>query len=275
VLKKKPPTPGAPQWIVTYGDMMTLLLCFFILLAAFADYEEGGAAQRKFDAAIESIQEALGVVSPGGGKRSEPAVAYNALVEQIKTTIRNFQDEKRGDSPEKGMHGKSFRLRRIRDGMEITVGGPLLFEPFSVQLTEEGRTALGEIGDLLRGHRNKVEIRGHAAEEPRPSDWTYDDAMQLSYMRAKHVAEALMLRGADPRAIRLVAVGWNEPVPQQEIGPVDLGQNRRVEIIVRESLIDDYLGQVPLPGPASRPGPTLAPERSEEQPASPGTSPSG
>ena len=37
-LKKKEAPAGAPEWVLTYGDMMSLLLCFFILLAPFADY---------------------------------------------------------------------------------------------------------------------------------------------------------------------------------------------------------------------------------------------
>ena len=34
--RKKPEAPGVPEWVVTYGDMMTLLLCFFVLLQAFS-----------------------------------------------------------------------------------------------------------------------------------------------------------------------------------------------------------------------------------------------
>ena len=56
----------------------------------------------------------------------------------------------------------------------------------------------------------------------------------------------LILRGVDRRTIRLVAVGPNEPVARTVYNPAKRAQNRRVEIIVRESLIDDYLGQAPF-----------------------------
>lgn len=240
-LSKKAAPSGAPEWVLTYGDMMSLLLCFFILLAAFADYEAGGG-QTKIMAAIESIREALDMPSLGSGKGEKPA-DLTSLLKQLEAILQRDRDKSRGDSDEKGIYGKEFRLRLIRDGMEITTGGPIMFEPFSAQLTEDGKETLVKIGDVLKGYRNKMDIRGHAAEEPRPADWTYDDAMKLSFARAEAVASELILRGLDPRTIRLVAVGANEPVAREVYDPAKRGMNRRVEIIVRESLIDDYVGQ--------------------------------
>jgi flagellar motor protein MotB len=127
--------------------------------------------------------------------------------------------------------------------MEITVGGVILFEPFAAKLTGEGAESLERIGEILKGHRNKIDIVGHAAEQPRPADWTYTDAMQLSYDRARHVADELVRRGVDPRTIRMVAVGDNEPVAPD--GLKGDGENRRVEIVVRESMIDDYRAEQP------------------------------
>jgi hypothetical protein len=129
--------------------------------------------------------------------------------------------------------------------MEITIGGPVMFEPFAAKPTEEGQTQLRQIIELVKGHRNVVEIRGHAAEEPLPADWTYADMMKLSYARAEFVAEELIHTGADPRQLRLVAVGANEPIARGVYDQAQRGDNRRVEIIVRESLIDDYVGQTP------------------------------
>ena len=70
--------------------------------------------------------------------------------------------------------------------------------------------------------------------------------MKLSYARAEAVANELILQGVDPRTIRLVAVGANEPVALEVYELAKRGNNRRVEIIVRESLIDDYIGQAPV-----------------------------
>ncbi len=243
MLKKKPPSGGAPEWVLTYGDMMSLLLCFFILLAAFANFEDPGTTQKAI-AALESIKEALGMQGQAGNL-PDNEVDFHSMIRRLESLVKPDQPKNRGDATEEGIYGRNFRVRRIRDGMEITVGGPILFEPFSAKLTDEGREMIGRVGDELRGKRNKVEVCGHAAEEPRPADWTYDDAMKLSYSRAETVANALILRGVDPRTLRLVAVGPNEPVAQRVYDLEQRGQNRRVEIVVRESLIDDYVGTDP------------------------------
>lgn len=241
--KKKPKKQpqGAPLWMVTYGDMVTLLLTFFVMLCSIANFED---VNDRFMAAIQSIREALGMTGQAG-KYVDPSVDFHSLVQKLESVVKPAEPRDRGDSPEEGIYGKNFRLTRIRDGLEITIGGPVMFEPFSAVITEEGKASLSPIGDNLKGHLNKIEIRGHAAEVPRPADWTYDDAMQLSFDRAKAVQNELILRGVDRRTIRLVAVGPNEPVARTVYDPAKRAQNRRVEIIVRESLIDDYLGQMP------------------------------
>lgn len=255
MLAKKKQAGGAPEWALTYGDMMSLLLCFFILLAAFADYEEGGgsSASASVAQAMQSIQAALGIKVKDNTAFAS-AVDFNAMVEQIKETIKQLEAQHRGDTNTKGVQGKSFRLRRIRDGMEITVGGVVLFEPFVARVTPEGAQALESIAGILRGHRNKIDVVGHAAEQPRPADWTYTDSMQLSYDRARLVADELIRRGVDPRAVRLVAVGDNEPVGHNGLSRE--GENRRVEILVRESVLDDYRAEAAARGtPISSTGP--------------------
>ena len=235
--KKKQVSGGAPEWVLTYGDMMSLLLCFFILLAAFADYE-AGASSEQVKLAIASIQEAFGVKVPGNAMKT--AVEFNSLVEELKAAVRELQHRAKGDSHEEGLRGKHFRLRKLRDGMEIVVGGPILFEPFASELTVEGQQSLAQIAAVLKGHRNMIEIRGHAGEGAGAADWTYKDAMRLSHARAERVAQELVTAGLDPRTLRLVAVGENEPLSKDEFGRTVRGDSRRVEIIVRESLLDDY-----------------------------------
>lgn len=241
---------GAPEWLVTYGDMVTLLLTFFVMLVSIANFE---VVEDRFTAAVQSIREALGMTGQMG-RRIDESVDFHSLIHKLESIIPPQKPKNRGDTTEEGIYGDNFRLRRIRDGMEITLGGPILFEPFSDQLTNEGKLTLEQIGDNLMGHRNKIEVRGHAADEPRPADWTDKDARRLSFARAEHVADELIRRGVDQRTIRIMAVGANEPVVLRAYDPAKRGDNRRVEIIIRESLIDDYVGQEPARElPASQP----------------------
>lgn len=263
-LAKKAAPSGAPEWVLTYGDMMSLLLCFFILLAAFADYSPGaGVETPEMKTALESIREAFGMGGGVVGPNNE--IDFQALIKKLREVSSQESAGHRGDTREEGVYGKSFRLRKIRDGMEIVMGGPVVFEPFSDKLTEDGKQALAQVAESVRGHRNKMEIRGHAAEEPRPADWTDDDSLQLSFRRAKAVADELILRGVDRRALICSAAGANEPLATGVYEANRRAQGRRVEIIVRESLIEDYVkpateeeirSKVPATAPAVNPAAT-------------------
>ena len=66
--KRKPPDePGIPEWVLTYGDLMSLLLCFFILLAAFSEIKK----PREYKQLIESINNAMGANGGLGPRHSQ------------------------------------------------------------------------------------------------------------------------------------------------------------------------------------------------------------
>ncbi|MBI4580664.1 MAG: hypothetical protein HY718_13230 [Planctomycetes bacterium] len=98
-----------------------------------------------------------------------------------------------------------------------------------------------------------MEIIGHAGDQPPPADWGRTDALTLSFERAKHVADELVTRGVDRRTMRLVAIGDSEPVDQLGATPLWSADNRRVEVVVRESMIDDYKATLPARMPTSAP----------------------
>jgi chemotaxis protein MotB len=236
---------SAPLWIISFADLVTLMLSFFVILAA---GNNGGASTKndpEFAKIVSALRMAFRDSSPADEAVLAAAADYEDLVNKLHAMAKKPRQTNVGDSNEPGLYGTSFRVRKIRDGMEITMGGSVFFEPLSGTLTEQGMTDVRELAELLKGHRNNLEVRGHAADEPRPSDWTFKDLLELSHQRADTVAEELIKLGVDPRTIRVVAIGPNEPIARGAQGASNLAMNRRVEVIVRESLIDDYMGQSP------------------------------
>lgn len=239
---------SAPLWIVSFADLVTLMLSFFVILAAANPKESGVGSDPGLEEIAAAIRAAFSDMSPESLGNIKPTTKFEDLLRQLKALARKSEPGLRGDSQEQGIYGDHFRVRRIRDGMEITMGGPVFFEPFSAQVNPKALTTIQEIGRMLKGHRNMIEIRGHAGDEPRPADWTFNDAVELSHQRAMQVAEELIRLGANPKAIRITAAGPNEPVARGPDQAAKLGENRRVEILIRESIIDDYNKQ-----PDSRP----------------------
>ena len=89
-----PPT-GAPDWMVTYGDLMTLLLCFFVLLFSFSSMET-----KKFESLKESMRGAFGVfkgesTTLGKGKSKKPSKAsWESFDKSISEVIKDVKNTK-------------------------------------------------------------------------------------------------------------------------------------------------------------------------------------
>ena len=229
---------GAPEWLVTYGDAMTLLLCFFVIIVSMSEIKE----DQRFQQVMESLRKAFGGYEGSVGTVPLDTVPANALLERLLEIDVRAVREKRGDTDVEGIHGRKFRVTNVRDGLEVVVGGRITFDRFSATLKPEGRELVAKTAERLRGYNTRILVRGHSTREPLPDDSMYRDVRDLSYARAKAVIHELERSGV--RRVRLipVALGDTEPLVRQAYTEERRALNRRVEILVTEDLIDDYAG---------------------------------
>jgi len=228
---------GAPAWMVTYGDMMSLLLCFFIMLVAMSEIK----AEEKFEQVMQSLREAFGYQ---GGMGAVPTLEPPkiSMLQRLESIVIPRKIKKIGDSHEEGIEGRLFRVETVREGLQIVVGGQIAFDRFSARLKPEADKLIADVASRIRGHTTKIEIRGHATREALPADSGIKDQQDLSYRRALAVADALTRNGVNSHRLRMTACGANEPLVVQAYTESRRSANRRVEIIVSESVIADFEG---------------------------------
>lgn len=223
---------------MTYGDAMTLLLCFFVIIVSMSELKE----DEKFQQVMESLRKAFGGYVGSIGKVPIVNDPTNTLIAKLlEIEVHDMSDQK-GDSDEEGIHGRKFRVTNVRDGLEVVVGGLITFDRFSATLKPQARELIAQTAELLRGYNTKLLVRGHATREPLPEDSLYEDARDLSYARAREVGRALQANGVRPVRLILVAASDTEPLVRQAYTEERRALNRRVEILVTEDLIDDYAG---------------------------------
>lgn len=237
--RKKKEAGGVPEWIVTYGDMMTLLLCFFILLAAFSELKKD---RRDYQDVVRAIKEQFGYTGGEGRAPTEDSPATSILnkLEGIALHKEEFRQISAADDP--GVTGKETTVQRVREGLQFTVGGLVTFDAGSAELKNEAKEQLARVAERVRGLNNKLEIRGHATNRDGAADSAFDDLWNLSYARAQAVREFLTRseQGIEPERIRVVACGNNEPLRSRAYDEPSAGVNRRVELILIESLVRDF-----------------------------------
>jgi chemotaxis protein MotB len=235
--KKKQPE-GAPDWILTYGDMMSLLLAFFIMLASLSEPKK----EDEFKVIVEIIKENLGVRS-GGGKipiDHDPTMSLRKRLEKIQLNQKKDKDPSFSIDP--ATQGKSPAVKIVRPGMLFIVGSRITFEPGSADLNNEARGALQEIAELVRGTNNKIIVAGHADASEVTVLGTYEDLWQLSFARAAAVQAYLVSDelGIRPERFRLEANADREPLKNRVVIPARQRLNRRVEVIKSESLVEEF-----------------------------------
>lgn len=246
--KCKCPPAGAPEWMVTYGDMVTLLLCFFVLIVSFSEIKK----EDQFQAVVEEIKKAFGMRG-GGGKlptEDDPALSLIERLESIR--MRQERVPNKSNVKDPGQSGREPRVTTIREGKKYAVGGKVLFEPESAELSEESKQQLVDLVSRLKlkDSANKIELMGHAAamELIQPGKDTAMDRMDLSTRRAAAVMRYLTSDEIPSHArlekerFRVIGSGDAEPVAPRGINSDEVRDNRRVEIVVTENVVKDLQG---------------------------------
>lgn len=229
---------GVPEWIVTYGDMMSLLLCFFILLASLSELKK----DEEFQEVVRAVQEAFGYTGGAGfvPTQESPTTSILKRIDAINLHREKNNRISRADDP--GVSGKQTTVKKVREGLQFTIGGRVTFEPGSARLMDQTKAQLDKVVEVIRGQNNKVEIRGHCSNDDLPAGATAAAYWQLSYQRALAVEQYLTdpARGIDPRRLRVVACSNYEPLAQRVYDPAQVAVNRRVEVIATEALVADF-----------------------------------
>lgn len=236
--KKYQPPQGVPDWLLTYGDIMSLLLCFFVLICAMSEMK----ADKRYSEVVKSIQRAFGL--PGGFGLTASSLPPNLSPEQVLLAVAGKDDRQtKGRSNERAQAGMDPAVKTIYEGRIYKVGGSIAFPEGEATLPAEAQADLRRVVDQIRGLTLKVEVRGHASKVPLPEGSPYRDHIDLSAARARAVRDWLVdptQGGLDPRRLRVVACGAEEPVREPAYDRTEWTRNDRVEIMLTEALVSDF-----------------------------------
>ena len=236
------------RWLITYADMITLLMVLFIVLYSIsqvdlAKFEKFKAGLSEFGNGSASLVELHDGGLLTGAQLTELTQAEQALSEkqardEAAQTEREALDSARAriadDLADAGLTGAA-QFRFERRGLIVTiVTDRVLFDPGSDVLTVDGHQVVDAISDALAPLPNLLSIEGHTDSTPIatarfPSNW------ELSTARATSVLRALVDRHAiDPA--RLSAAGYSDqrPVAANDTA-AGRSANRRVEIVVHST----------------------------------------
>jgi len=218
---------GLPEWLATFGDLMSLLLTFFILLLSFANTDI-----QKFKDMMGSIRDAFGVqterpmdtyvaYSPSQYERDEVKLdAESRKIMQLSLQISAmFQQD--------AELAKQTHVSADDKGVLVRVGSGTLFAPGSAALRPEALRILEEVVTILVNFNFDVVVRGHT-DDTEPLG-TFGSRWELAAARAAAALNYLATRGGIAPS-RLKAVGYADTRPlMPNTTDANRAANRRVE----------------------------------------------
>jgi chemotaxis protein MotB len=258
-----PVEEGAPTWVVTFGDMMSLLLTFFILMFSMSEVK-----QDRFLLAAQSLREAMGstaevptdtplglmpdevdpeldlsnpglndgaTTSPVDGEGGEDvidvfAAAYMKMIEE---RLQALVDSS-------GLSAESVEVVTEEDGVYLRIRNAALFASAQADVLPESRGLIRKLSGITAELGVPTIVSGHADSRPIqtaafPSNW------ELSAARAAGVARILVMAGQAPESLEVQSFGEFRPIGDN--ATVDgRAQNRRVEIFFSR----DYIRNIAL-----------------------------
>ncbi|GMT42643.1 MAG: chemotaxis protein [bacterium] len=222
---------GAPPWIVTFADLTTLMLTFFVLLLSFANTDIV-----RFKEMMGSMQDAFGATRYQKGAH-KAAGKVGSLAEKlgIRAAVVIDPEKREQEAISELVYDAARRTGLMnniqiffgRDGMSLRMDGSVMFAAGSAVINEKVMPFLDGIAKIMKSYSFNLFIEGHTDTAPIstkkfPSNW------ELSTVRATTVLRRLLDAGVMPD--RLAATGYADRKPLRENNtPENRAINRRVE----------------------------------------------
>lgn len=230
---------GAPEWLISFADNVTLMMGFFVIMLAMSMGPKGGGENKDGD-------------GKGG---SEPAISYLDAAAAIREAFNNPIDLNSQDPNEQvlvrhvlwrrgvgmtdqiGPEGSEHDVQSLRPSKYYSLCGLISFEHNSAKLTDAAAKSLASVVEHLQGRRFIVDVRGHVSAQEAYGE--PDHNTRLGFERALAVAQALVERGLDWRQLRVVTCADNDRAQTTAYDEAGHQKNRRVEIIATDHVMPD------------------------------------
>lgn len=274
---QKQESAGVPAWVMTFADLMTLLMCFFVLLLAFSEMDAAkfkqlsGSMKDAFgvqaEIEVRSIPKGTSVVaqefSPGRPDPSALNQVRQFTIDSNRNTLDALSREIK-EIEETREHARRLRLalkKEIEQGsVSIETEGKRIivrilenasFDSGFAYVRTDFKPALVKIGELIDNNSGKITVSGHTDNIPIRNE-RFRSNWELSTSRAVSVAhDVLDASTLSPENIMVTGHADTRPRASNE-SIENRAKNRRVEIsIVRGGEVDDVKSISIAPAPTA------------------------
>jgi chemotaxis protein MotB len=234
---------NSERWLLTYSDLITLLMIFFIVM-----YASSNVDVKKYNSLAQSLNTALGsggggsmignegggIVDLGGvGSVETGSNAQSAATAAEQIDMQKLEGELNNYLKEEGLD-KSAVVQLNERGLGIVLKDSIVFDSGIAEIRDVSIDKIVKIGRILNKTNSYVRVEGHTDNVPINTQ-LFKSNWQLSSIRAANVVELLISQaGMSPDKISAVGYGEFRPIADNSTSE-GRAKNRRVEIIIVNS----------------------------------------
>ena len=230
--KEQSEEAGAPAWMVTFADLMTLLLTFFVLLLSMSTLDN-----QRIKLALGSLRGALGVLEGGGQPREgrkelakTPKVAQGEM--KLMTSLETFKEKQKTK-----VSNDFIQIGHKDNKVFISIDDSLLFPPGGVEILPTAFPFLDDLSAVLSQGKANIEFTGHT-DNSSPGGG-YESNWEVGAARALAMLIYVQDSG-DIEGKRLKAGTHGQYLPKYANDtPGGRAGNRRVEILLTTTTATD------------------------------------
>jgi len=214
------------KWLLTFNDMVTLLLTFLVLVLSLSETDKSKLLE---------VSHAISAVFNMPKIKKGDISVFTPFVIPIREKSTEFENKKRklAEFINKAIGGPEGTMdaRVIKEGISVTIGEKLLFETGMAEIEEKNRPALKILCSILKKTVCPIRIEGHTDDVP-ISNMRFLSNWELSTARAINVVKYFISQGGILPE-RLSATGYADSKPfLPNVSDDDRYINRRVEVIL-------------------------------------------
>ena len=233
--KEESARKGIPAWMVTFSDLATLLLTFFVLLLSMSSMDD-----KTLKSLFTNFTSACGILN--FKKLGEIYKPKEVLIEGIYSRLSDTLVIKRADDPVdipsesketflQELGGKLI-IQNTKDGFKLVFGHQLLFISGSAEIKDDMKPILDKVAKFISVSSYQIYIDGHTDNEPMRGG-KYSSNEELSLARSLNIMYHLVEEGdVSPALIAVAGYGDSLPVAPNDT-PIGRANNRRAEMIFK------------------------------------------
>lgn len=229
--RKEKPRGGNPAWLITFSDLVTLILTFFVLLLSMSSLSKSSIVQVNAWISPNNFIE-----RQGAGRIPDRITILLKLIKDPNSLVKNldrvkdllFPEDILPEDVNKSALDESLRVMASPEGLVISLNDKLLFAPGGYSLSDEAKKILSSLVDVLLYTEMDINISGHTDEEKASGM----DEYALSGKRALAVLEYFLQNKVRTGRFSVSGYGPDRPIA----GNSDPAANRRVEILLKNEI---------------------------------------